>query len=311
MRVSVLGVPDSAGAYCVGVEQAPAALRSAGLLETLAAAGAEVHDAGDLTTRLWKPDRVSPLVQNLTDETEAMLELAAKASTLLEAGSRLLLLGGSCMVAVGLCAALARRGEQPRPVYVDRHLDLNTPHSTDEGSLSWMGMAHALRLDGAARELTDTAGPAPLLIPTDLVYLGVDDTQATDWEREQVQALSISVVSQADVVADPVAAAGQARSLLSPGPFAVHVDVDVLDFIDAPLAENVNGRNSGPTIEQLGRALSELVQHRDCWAVSVGQLVPAHAASDPDVLHRFTDTLALTIAGKPSIDEESPRPPAR
>jgi len=311
VRVSVLGVPDSAGAYCVGVEQAPAALRSVGLIEALAAAGADVHDAGDLTMQHWKPDRVRPFVQNLRDETEALQELAAKASTLLDEGSRLLVLGGSCMVAVGLCAAIARRDERPRLIYVDRHLDLNTPQSTNEGSLSWMGMAHALGVEGAAWELTEAAGPAPLLTPADLVYLGVDETQATVWEREQVQALSISVVSQADVVADPAGAARQARSLLSAGPFVVHVDVDVLDFIDAPLAENVNGRNSGPTIEQLGRVLSELGQHRDCWAVSVGQLVPAHAAADPDSLRRFADTLALAIAGKPSIDEESRRPPAR
>ena len=292
------GVPDSAGAYCVGVEQAPAALRSAGLLEALATAGADVHDAGDLTTRLWKPDRVRPFVQNLNDETEALLEVAGTASALLEEGARLLVLGGSCMVAVGLCAALARRGERPRLVYVDRHLDLNTPRSTDEGSLSWMGMAHALRLEGAAPELTDAVGPSPLLTPADLVYLGVDATQATIWEREQVQALSISVVSQAKFVADPVGAARQTSSLLSPGPFAVHVDVDVLDFIDAPLAENVNGRNSGPTIEQLGLALSELVQRQECWAVSIGQLVPAHAAADPVALRRFIAALASALAAK-------------
>jgi len=308
VRVSVFGVPDSAGAYCVGVEQAPTALRSAGLIEALAAAGADVHDAGDLTTRLWKPDRVRPFVQNLTDEVEAMLEIAATASALLADGSRLLVLGGSCMVAVGLCAAFARRGEQPRLIYVDRHLDLNTPRTTDEGSLSWMGMAHALRLEGTARELTDAAGPSPLLTPTDLVYLGVDATQATVWEREQVQALSISVVSQADVVGDPIGAARQARTLLSAGPFAVHVDVDVLDFIDAPLAENVNGRNSGPTIEQLGLALSELVQHRECWAISIGQLVPAHAAADPDALRRFVDIVALALAAKsPAVNTDRGR----
>jgi len=300
LKVSVLGVPDSAGAYCVGVEQAPSALRSVGLIEALAAAGADVEDAGDLTTRLWKPDRVRPLVQNLTDETEALLELAAKASTLLGGGSRLLVLGGSCMVAVGVCAGLARHGERPRLIYIDRHLDLNTPQSTNEGSLSWMGMAHALRLEGTARELTDAAGPAPLLTPTDLVYLGVDVTQATAWEREQLQALSISVVSQADVVADPIGAAERARSLLPPGPFAVHVDVDVLDFIDAPLAENLNGRNSGPTIEQLGRVVSELAQHPECWAVSIGQLDPAHAASDPDALRRFADSIASAICAEVS-----------
>ena len=295
MRVSVLGVPDSAGAYCVGVEQAPAALRDAGLTDTLTAAGCEVYDAGDLTTRCWTPDRDRPRVQNLDVEVEAMLELTAAASPLLHGGARLLVLGGSCMVAVGLCAAMTELGQRPRLVYVDRHLDLNTPRSTDEGSLSWMGMAHALRLDGAAPELTNAAGPKALLSAADLVYLGVDDTQATGWERDQVQALDISVVPQADLAARPADAARTALSLLRPGPFAVHVDVDVLDFLDAPLAENLNGRNSGPTVEQLGLALRELAQHEHCWAVSIGQLDPAHAAADPDALRRLVDALAFAL----------------
>ncbi|RYZ31462.1 MAG: arginase, partial [Propionibacteriaceae bacterium] len=173
-RIVVLGVPDSAGAYCVGVERAPGALRAAGLVEALRSAGAEVRDAGDLTTRRWRPDRVSPRVQNVAEEVDALHELAAAGAGLLERGSRLLVLGGSCLVAVGFCAAVARLGERPRLVYVDRHTDLNTPLSTDEGSLSWMGMAHALRVEGSDEQLTDALGPDPLLGPGDLVYLGVD-----------------------------------------------------------------------------------------------------------------------------------------
>jgi len=254
--VSVLGVPDSAGAYCVGVERAPAALRDAGLIQALTVAGCEVHDAGDLTLRRWAPDRESPHVQNLKAEIEAMVELRDAAAALVEDGARLLVLGGSCMVAVGLCAAMAKRDQRPRLVYIDRHLDLNTPHRTTEGSLSWMGMAHALRLDGTASQLTNGAGPDPLLAPADLVYLGVDEDEATDWERGQRQALGISIVPQAELVASPVDAARAALNCLPSGPFIVHVDVDVLDFLDAPLAENVNGRNSGPTVELLQLSLS-------------------------------------------------------
>lgn len=47
-------------------------------------------------------------------------------------------------------------------MYIDRHLDLNTPRSTTEGSLSWMGMAHALGLEGAAPELVDLMYRTPL-----------------------------------------------------------------------------------------------------------------------------------------------------
>ncbi|MCI9856938.1 arginase family protein [Microbacterium proteolyticum] len=177
MKVTVLGVPSSAGAYCVGVERAPAALREAGLVEALRAAGAEAVDRGDLTMRRWAPDRESPFAQNVGDEAEAIRELSAAAAGLLAEGERLLVLGGSCMVAVGLCAAMAERGERPRLIYIDRHLDLNTPNSTTEGSLSWMGMAHALALDGAASELVQATGRWPLLQPPDLVYLGADPTR--------------------------------------------------------------------------------------------------------------------------------------
>jgi arginase len=204
MKVTVLGVPSSAGAYCVGVERAPAAIRDAGLVEALRSAGGEVVDAGDLTTRVWRPDRESPFAQNLGDEIESMSELAAAAAALLTGGERLLVLGGSCMVAVGLCAAMKQRGERARVVYVDRHLDLNTPQSTTEGSLSWMGMAHALGLQGAAPELVDVSALAPILRPSDLVYLGADPTrETTGWEREKVADLGLEIVDQASLCGDP------------------------------------------------------------------------------------------------------------
>jgi arginase len=291
MKVTVLGVPSSAGAYCVGVERAPTALRGAGLIESLRAAGADVVDAGDLTVRWWKPDRDSPFAQNLSDEAESMRELSASAADLLAKGERLLVLGGSCMVAVGLCAAMKRRGERPSLVYIDRHLDLNTPRSTTEGSLSWMGMAHALGLEGAAPQLAGARGAPPLLHPSDLVYLGADPTkETTQWERDQAEALDLAVVDQAALCEDPRKAAQRARATITGGP-----------FVDAPIAENVNGRNSGPTITVLERALSELLQDPDCLGLSLGQLDPAHASSDPTALPRLVSALvsALTLSIEP------------
>ncbi|WP_134768710.1 arginase family protein [Nocardioides sp. 1609] len=289
--INVLGYPSSAGAYCVGVELAPAAIRGAGLVRALEAAGHRVRDAGDLPVRRWRPDHEHPLAQNLDEEVTALRELAAAARDLVVPGERLLVIGGSCTVALGLCAAAGRDDAEAHLVYVDRHLDLNTPASTTEGSLSWMGMAHALGVDGAARELVELAGAGPLLRPGHLSYLGVDLGATTAWEREQVDALGLAVVSQTELVTDPAQAARAARRALPTGPFLVHVDVDVLDFIDAPLAENVNGRNSGPTLAELGVALGELWRDPACLGVSVGQLVPAHAASDPTALPRLVAAL--------------------
>lgn len=290
--IHVLGYPSSAAAYCVGVEQAPAALRGAGLLSAVEGAGHLARDAGDLPAHLWRPDRQRPLAQNLDEEVDALRELAERVSALMVPGERLLVIGGSCTVALGLCAAPVRAGTDAGLVYIDRHLDLNTPASTSEGSLSWMGMAHALGVEGAASELVEVAGRWPLLRPDQLSYLGIELAATTQWERDQVDELDLSVMPQAELVADPAHAARKTRQALPGGEFFVHVDVDVLDFMDAPLAENVNGRNSGPTLVQLGLALAQLWRDPGCLGVSVGQLVPAHAASEPTSLGRLVDALA-------------------
>lgn len=293
MRITVLGVPESVGTYAAGVERAPAALRSAGLIDALAAAGNDVHDAGDVTERRWRPDRAQPYAQNADEVAASIRELRDAGATLLAHGERLLVLGGGCTVAVGVCAAMAAAGERPRLVYIDRHLDLNTPSSTTEGSLSWMGMAHALALEGAVDVVVAAAGPSPLLAPGDLVYLGSDVTaETTDGERSAVDALGITVVSQAELVAQPADAARRARRALGPGPFVIHLDVDVLDFLDAPIAENVNGRNAGPSLAGLQPALVELWRDPACLGLSIGQLDPGHAEGDPTAIPRLIDVLA-------------------
>ena len=211
--INVLGYPSSAAAYCVGVEEAPAALREAGLVTALEAAGHLVRDAGDLPVHRWRPDRERPLVQNLDEEVDALRGLADAAHALVAPGERLLVLGGSCTTALGVCAAVEQDDTEVSLIYIDRHLDLNTPASTTDGSLSWMGMAHALGLDGAARELVELAGRRPLLRPDRLSYLGVGLTaETTAWEREQVDELDLTVVSQDELVTDPAqAATGRGR----------------------------------------------------------------------------------------------------
>lgn len=297
--INVVGVPSSAGSYSAGQEQAPAALRSAGLIEALTGAGHDVRDWGDLTKQTWRPDRGQPFAQNLSQVVQSVDELATAAAAKLVNDERLLVLGGNCTIALGLCAGLRQAGVEPGLVYIDRHFDLNTPESTTEGALDWMGLSHALALEGTAPDLLDILGPLPLLHPSRLSFLGVDATQATDWERAWVEQLSLRVIPQVDLVRTPSDAAAAARDAILPGPFAVHVDVDVLDFIDAPIAENVNGRNSGPTIELLEQALSELWNHSDCRAVSIGELNPVHAAADPDSLSRFIAALGRALSPLP------------
>ena len=226
-----MGVPSSAASYAAGQDMAPAALRSAGLPAKLIAAGLEVRDEGTCLFRYG----------NLTESTRwprtpprHRVAAPARARPVLARGDFALVLGGNCTVALGVVAALRHlEADAPGLLYVDRHYDINTPDSTTDGALDWMGLAHALALPGCVDVLADAFGPRPLLEPYQVAWLGVQPQRATDWEREQAARLGLHVATGQALAADPAGAAAAALDRLPAGPLAVHIDVDVLDFTDA------------------------------------------------------------------------------
>ena len=292
-----MGVPSSAASYAAGQDLAPAALRSAGLLEQLIASGLEVYDDGDLPHQAWRPDRDHPLAQNAGQATVSVQQLADRLHPLLARGDIALVLGGNCTVAIGVVAALWRLDAgAPGLLYVDRHYDLNTPESTTDGALDWMGLAHALALPGCLNTLTGAFGRRPLLEADQVAWLGVEPRIATQWEREQAERLGLHVTTSQALAADPAATALAAVSRLPPGPLALHLDVDVLDFIDAPLAENTDCRNTGPTLGQAAEALTAAARDQRMRALSIGELNPTRCAGDPDALPRFVNSVARILA---------------
>jgi arginase len=295
--VSIVGVPSSAGSYAAGQDQAPAALRSAGLIGALCAVGLEVHDDGDLPLQVWRPDRMSPRAQNVDQAIECVGNLIARLVPLLSNHRTLLVLGGNCTIALGVVAALCRVAADPVGLlYVDRHYDINTPESTTDGAIDWMGMAHALDLPGCLDVLTDVLGPRPLLAPNQVAWLGVEDSPATEWERQEARRLGLHVTSSEDFARDPTKSAIESLGHLPSGPLAVHLDVDVLDFTDSPLAENTDGRNSGPTLDQAAKALAVAARDERFRAMSIGELNPTRSAGDPDAIPRFIATVARIMA---------------
>jgi arginase len=272
-------------------------MRSAGLLEALTAVGFDVHDDGDLPHQVWRPDRRNPLAQNVGEVTASLQQLADRLEPLLARGDFALVLGGNCTIALGVMAALRRLDNGTAGLlYVDRHCDLNTPESTRDGALDWMGLAHALALPGCVDTLTDAFGPRPLLQAHQVAWLGVEPLVTTEWEREQVERLGLHVTTSEALTADPPAAATAALSKLPSGPLAIHIDVDVLDFIDAPLAENTDCRNTGPTLDQVVEALTVAARQPRSRTLSIGELNPTRCAGDPDALRRFVGAVVRVLA---------------
>lgn len=295
-RLCVIGVPDSVGSYAAGQDLAPAALRAAGLIPRLARAGVDVIDEGDLPVQVWRPDREHPLAQNADAVAACLADLTSRIRPLVSAGHAVLVIGGNCTIALAGVAALGTDDGPPGLLYVDRGFDLNTPATTTDGALDWMGMAHALALPGCVDAVLAAFDRRPLLQPDQVAWLGVQHDLATQGERDQVTQLGLHVETSDDLATAPADAARRALAALPTGPLAIHFDVDVLDFTDAPLAENTDGRNTGPSLAQAGVALSVAASDPRARVLTIGELNPTRAAGDPTAISRFVNLLVAVLA---------------
>jgi arginase len=291
--VGVIGVPTSAGAFAPGQEQAPAALRAAGLIDALQRGGADVRDHGDRPVWRWRPDRERRTAQNAAQVVEIVRDTARRVGHALEGGQITLVLGGDCTVGIGTVAGQAAASERVGLVYFDAHADLNVPASVREGALDWMGMAHMLGEEGAVPELVE-AGPAvPMLHAEQVLLFAWDPEQATPFEREVIDRRRIRTLPVDEVAEDPAAAAVRAHELLAEtcDRVLIHFDVDVVDFTDLPLSENT-GRNEGLAYEHAIQALLELLDSPRIAGLTITELNPDHTEEGSGSIARLAASVA-------------------
>jgi arginase len=300
--VTVLGVPTSAAAFAPGQELAPAALREAGLLDRLTAEGVEVADLGDSPVWRWRPDTARPRAQNLAEVARIARETGERVARARQEEHPLLVLGGDCTVELGTVAGHVAGDGNVGLVYFDVHPDLNTPASVHEGALDWMGMAHALGVDGAEAELAGIGPRTPLLDDRQVLFFSYGPEQATPFELEQMERRGLARISVDEVSADPEGAARRALDEMD-GRFArllVHFDVDTIDFNDAPLSENT-GRGEGLPLDVAMRALRVLVGSERLAALTVTELNPLHGDEEGRTLGRLVAGLADCLVSSAAV----------
>jgi arginase len=280
-RLAVIGAPTSAGAFAPGQEDAPDALRAAGLLDALRVGGRDVVDRGDTPRFRWRVDHAEPRAMNADAVVAGVQAVAERVAEAIGAGDQPLVLGGDCTVGIGTVAGAIAAGARPRVVYFDLHPDLNTPSSVPDGAFDWTGVAHMLDIEGADDRLAGAGPRRPLLTDDDVIFLGADPRQCTPHEREVIEARGLQLV---DVASAQGAIAGNR-------PFLIHFDVDVIDFSDVPLSENT-GRGIGISFDAAFEALDVLLAHEALLGLTVTELNPHHGAEDGSDVRRFAERLA-------------------
>lgn len=306
-RLVIVGAPSSAGAYAPGQEKAPNALRAAGLLELLSARGIPVDDRGDVPGFRWRADRANVRAMNADVALRVAQATAERVASALAADEAVLVLGGDCTVELGTVAGALRGRQSVGLVYIDLDTDLNTPASTQDGALDWMGVAHMLGVEGAVPALANLGPRMPMLRPEQLLFFANGNSEP--FERKLMEELGLAEVPLPEVAADPAGtaeavAAGWAAQFER---LLVHLDVDVLNYVEMPLAENTR-RNVGLRFDQLVAALRPLLSAPNWVALTVTEVNPDHGEGDGSTLRIFAEALAEAIALSPRFrPSSSPR----
>ncbi len=294
-RLDIIGAPSSAGAYAPGQERAPEAIRAAGLPARLGERGIEVVDRGDVPGFRWRVDRANPRAMNAEAAAGVARAVRDRVSDSLAEGAAILVLGGDCTVELGTVAGASIDTEDVGLIYIDLDTDLNTPESIEDGALDWMGVAHLLGLKDTTPILAGLGPRTPMLRPDQVLLFANDNS--TPFERRIIEDRGIDEVRLAQVVADPAGAAhgvaegwaAQFERLL------VHVDADVLDYSDFPLAENTR-RNTGLSFAQLTTVLRELVAAPNWVALTICEVNPDHGDEDGSTMRTFSEAMAEVLS---------------
>ncbi|MGO8734330.1 MAG: arginase family protein [Candidatus Sulfotelmatobacter sp.] len=295
--IAYLGVPTSLGSYGPGQEKAPQAFRDAGFPQMLRKEGLTVVDYGDLPVRRWRPDRKDTLAQHWEAVTACVQETAAHLSESVSQGFVPVVIGGNCTIEFGVVAANLRKCKSLGLIYLDLHADMNTPASTADGALDWMGVAHMLGLNGAIRELASCGPYYPLISPSQVHLVGFDPDSATEWERSAIRDRAIAMASVADVARSPARCADTILSKWGAKfeRLLVHLDVDVIDFNDLPLAENYS-KNKGMPYSHTLELLGVLLKSPKFVGLTLTEINPDHGAEDGSTIQSFAQDLSRLLA---------------
>lgn len=278
MTIGLIGAPSSAAGHWPGMEKAPAFLRLAGLPERLRDGGVRLVDHGDLPHLRWRPDPEHPRAQNLPLVVDYLRDVADRVDEAVSHGELPVVVGGECTLTLGAVVGLLRHYEDLGLMYVDGHVDLNTPESTASGVLDSMGMAHVFARAGTLAELSRIAPRSPLLDPRRVVYFGYNENDMNAVEVEQLPTLPVTAYPLSRIGDDVAAHAREALATLesSASAFVLHLDVDVISFTDFPIAD-VPTYHEGLTFDQAMECVGMFASSAKCAAVLVTEVNPDHS----------------------------------
>lgn len=144
--IEFIGAPFDIAGPMLGSRLGPASLRLFGLQKALVELGHAARDAGDV----FEMSQLLPLTRESVyrEAIDCAKKVRNRVKETLTSGHLPIVLGGDHSLSMGsISAALDHYGDELAVLWVDSHMDLNTPDTTPSGNLHGMPLAALTRLE--------------------------------------------------------------------------------------------------------------------------------------------------------------------
>lgn len=239
LQLSLIGVPTNSAGKGNGVANAPAALRHAGLAESLGRF-CQVYDEGDAAFSMptTKRDADSGIIA-YSSLASMVCSVHTNVRRAFQEGRFPLVIGGDCPVLLGCLAASVETYRSTRLLFVDGHEDAYPPHKSPTGEAADMelGLALGLEIPDLIRR---AVGSMPLIDAPRICMLGPRDKKTL--QQFDVRSLDGKIEYYDDATlrkGDIEALTRKVLRRLTPKleKLWLHVDLDVLSTRSLPAVD--------------------------------------------------------------------------
>ena len=230
-RIGIIGAPLCDGVRESGVENAPRALRDAGLVDVLKT-HSEVRDFGDLSLKTVAQDELTGKSRNLKLVVDSCQTIKRMVSQVVSDGYFPLVIGGDCSLFPGALAGITPADHDVSAVYLDGHPDFHTPETTKSGYFSGMGLAIAVGF--GPDELTHLGNRFPILKPQNVLLAGPRPANIDESEIDGLTKAGLRAIFLKDQGAENFRHELERSSQFLSRPVYLHFDCDVMNPREMP-----------------------------------------------------------------------------
>ena len=260
-KVQILLVPYDSGHRSLRMGAGPEHFVDNGLIQTLESEGHEVS--------VETIETQSDFRAEVQTQFGLYKSLAEKVSKARRSGKFPLILSGNCGATLGAIAGAETR--RLGVVWFDTHGEFNTPETTTSGFLDGMGLAIA-----TGRCWTTLAASIPNFRPipgSSILLVGGHDFDKG--EREKLEEAGVVVVDSRAVAQSGVREAIQSALPGGVEETHLHLDLDVLNPMEAP-ANGFVTENTGLSIKELAEAIALIGEHLKITSATIASFDPSY-----------------------------------